>query len=118
MSVASPDLLATIVAATRVRVGAQAERLPPQTVRERVAMASPVRGFRDALARGLVRQATHAAGNIVQHVVRLRGAHTCNGDGRVADHVFEKELRPGLCIELGGPLGNSPVADTREQVSA
>jgi indole-3-glycerol phosphate synthase len=51
MIVAAPDLLATIVAATRARVDAQSERVPPRTVWERVAVASPVRGFRDALAR-------------------------------------------------------------------
>jgi indole-3-glycerol phosphate synthase len=51
MSAAPPDLLATIVAATRARVDAQAERVPLETVREEVAVAPPVRRFRDALAR-------------------------------------------------------------------
>ena len=51
MRVASPDLLATIVAATRARVDAQAERVPLATVREAVAVAPPIRRFREALAR-------------------------------------------------------------------
>jgi indole-3-glycerol phosphate synthase len=51
MSVAPADLLATIVAATRARVDAQAERVPLETLRKRVAVAPAARGFRDALAR-------------------------------------------------------------------
>ena len=51
MSVAPADLLATIVAATRARVDAQAERVPPESVRAEAPAAPPARGFRDALAR-------------------------------------------------------------------
>jgi indole-3-glycerol phosphate synthase len=51
MSIGAPDLLATIVAATRVRVDAQVERVPLQTVRQAAATASPARPFREALAR-------------------------------------------------------------------
>jgi indole-3-glycerol phosphate synthase len=51
MSVAAPDLLATIVAAARARVDAQAELVPLEAVRGAVATAPPVRKFRDALVR-------------------------------------------------------------------
>ena len=51
MRLADPDLLATIVAATRARVQAQAERVPLEAVRAQVEhAAAPVR-FRAALAR-------------------------------------------------------------------
>jgi len=50
VNIAAPDLLATILAATRARVGAQAERLPLDVVRRTAADAPPPRGFRAALA--------------------------------------------------------------------
>ena len=51
MSLATPDLLATIVAATRVRVDAQAQRMPLATVRAQAAAAPEPVGFLAALAR-------------------------------------------------------------------
>jgi len=51
VSLSTPDLLATIVAATRVRVDAQAERMPLAAVRAQAAAAPAPVGFRAALAR-------------------------------------------------------------------
>jgi len=51
VSLTTPDLLATIVAATRVRVDAQAQRMPLAAVRTQAAAAPEPVGFRAALAR-------------------------------------------------------------------
>jgi indole-3-glycerol phosphate synthase len=51
MSVAGPDLLATIVAAARTRVDAQSERVPLETLRAQAERAPAAAGFRTALAR-------------------------------------------------------------------
>jgi indole-3-glycerol phosphate synthase len=51
MRLADPDLLATIVAATRARVQAQAERVPLDAVRTQAEQAPAPVGFRAALAR-------------------------------------------------------------------
>jgi indole-3-glycerol phosphate synthase len=51
MRLADPDLLATIVAATRARVQAQAERVPLDAVRTRAEQAPAPVGFRAALGR-------------------------------------------------------------------
>lgn len=51
MTLAGPDLLATIVASTRVRVEDQAERVPQEALRALAARAPAPIGFRAALGR-------------------------------------------------------------------
>jgi indole-3-glycerol phosphate synthase len=51
MSLAPSDLLTTILAATRTRVEAQAERVPLEAVRAQAEGTAPALGFRMALAR-------------------------------------------------------------------
>ncbi len=52
MSVAAPDLLTTIVAATRTRVEVQAARVPLDVMRAQAEEAPPALGFAEAVARG------------------------------------------------------------------
>jgi len=51
MTLAPSDLLTTILAATRTRVGVQAESVPLGALREQASRARPAAGFRAALAR-------------------------------------------------------------------
>src|SRR5688572_22458394 len=50
-----------------------------------------------------VRQTSYASAQVVDHVLRLARGWSRRRDVRVADHELEKELRPRLRVELGGP---------------
>jgi hypothetical protein len=57
------------------------------------------------------REAPAPAAEVVDHVRGIARAGAGHGHRRVRDHELEHELRPGVRVELGGPLRQRAVAD-------
>src|SRR5438876_11691476 len=63
-------------------------------------------------------QRSEPGGGVLLHVLRPAGARDGAGHGRMAEHVFEQDLRPAPAFDLARPVRQRLVTQPRQQAAA
>src|SRR5688572_26034326 len=81
------------------------ERPFPSLAAHRPSCSDRVDEFAHAFARRVVGYGTERRLRILFHVLRIARLRQHAGHGGVRENVFQRELRPRLAADVGGPLG-------------